>query len=186
MADVLRLAALAQRSIADAVRSYRTRGDLDAWAAAMRGVITRAQTAAWLAGAAERLGVSPNSPLLSERRLSRAERAEITRAAQAQLDYLAGFVRDMPRLSEAQAAARAAMYAGATRQTYYASRWGAWDIPSELMPGNQQCKSNCRCTISIADNGDGTGTLTRTMYAEHHCTECPALAGDHSVRRKAA
>lgn len=179
MADPLDLARLMQEAIAAALDSPN-------WPAEMARIIARGHTAAWLTGMSERLGVPPDSPLLSQKRLSRAERAEIARAVDAQLKYLAQFVKDAPNLSDAQIAARAAMYAGATRKTYYETRYGAWDIPGELMPGNQACLANCRCTIEVTDNGDGTGILTRTMHAEHHCTACPPLAGDHPVKRRGA
>lgn len=153
------------------------------WQRQMEQIIARAHTAAAIAGIADRAGVKPSEGLF--RGLSRAERADITAIVKAQLDYLKGFVAASPNLSEAQIAARAALYAGALRQTYYVQRWGDWDIPPDLLPGNQMCVSNCRCVISVADNGDGTGELTREMRgAEHHCTECPDLVGIYPVKRR--
>jgi hypothetical protein len=187
MADPLRLAALAQTAIVDATARLVAGGSLAAWEREMRAVLARSHTAAWLAATAERLHVPLDSPLLSERRLSRAERAEIAATVEEQLQYLKGFVQDMHTLTPAQIAARANLYAGATRKTYYGARWGDWEIPSELLPGNQQCQSNCRCAISVADNGGGKGTLTREMGGtEHHCTECPPLVGSYPVQRRAA
>jgi hypothetical protein len=118
--------------------------------------------------------------------LSRAERKELNDALKAQRDYLAAFAKDVQdgNLSPKQIAARAAMYAGAVRGTYYAARWGAWDIPPDLMPGQQECVANCRCTISITDNGDGTGILNRKLNGERHCPSCEAVAGDHPIERK--
>lgn len=156
------------------------------WDAAMRKAITQAQVAAYIAGAAERLGVKPDSALLNPRNLSRAERADITQAVDAQLKYLAGF--DRTGMSEAQIRARMQLYAGAERTLYYAARWGDWEIPQELLPGAQQCGGRCKCDGAITDNGDGTGLWTRTMHGDEgvHCTECPPLAGDHSVKRRKA
>lgn len=186
MADPLRLQALAAVEINAATKCMLDGGSVEAWEREMRAILTRAHTAAWIAGTAERLGVKPDSPLISQRRLSKAERAEIKAIVGEQLQYLAGFAQARSSLSDAQIAARAAMYAGATRSTYYSARWGDWDIPPELMPGAQQCKANCRCRVSVRDSGDGTGVLTREMGgAEHHCTECPPLVGDHPVKRKA-
>ncbi len=190
MADPLRLAALAQTAIAAATERLRSNGNIGAWEREMRQIIARAHTTAWIVGTAERLGITPDSPLISERRLSRIERNEIKALVSEQLAYLSGFVKDVRsgEMSDAQIAARAGMYAGATRQSYYGARWGDWDIPPSLMPGNQQCVARCRCVISVRDNGDGTGMLTREMggSGENHCTECPPLAGDHPVTRKAA
>src|SRR5262245_18784374 len=149
----------------------------------MRRALTQAQVAAYIAGTAERLGIKPDSPLLNARNLSRAERTDITKAVDAQLKYLAGFRADKANMTEQAIAARMQLYAGAERALYYAARWGEWDIPMDLLPSNQQCGGRCKCTGAITDNGDGTGIWTRTMHGdEHHCTQCPALEGDHSVK----
>jgi hypothetical protein len=155
--------------------------DARQWRRDMERAIATGHTAAWIAGTSERLGV-PVGGLLNPRNLSRAERAELKATIAAQLKYLDGF--DRAGMSEAAIAARAELYPGATRQTYYMARWGDWDIPGDLMPGNQECITQCKCEISVKDNGDGTGVLTRTMHAEAHCTECPPLAGDHPVKRR--
>jgi hypothetical protein len=65
-------------------------------------------------------------------------------------------------------------------------RWGDWEIPRELLPGMQSCMGNCKCYISVTDNGDGTGVLLRVMAGREHCEECPPLQGEHPVRRKRA
>lgn len=182
MPDPLKLAAL----MASAISALPNPGS-PSWQREMERIIARGHTAAWIAGQAERLGVKPDSPLLSQARLSRAERAEIKAVVDAQLQYFRGFQGDLSGMSEAQIKARAQLYAGATRQTLYATRWGDWEIPQGLMPGNQDCVSRCLCTISVKDNGDGTGMLTRAMGGtEHHCTACPPLQGDHPVKRRAA
>lgn len=146
---------------------------------AMRRAIATAHTAAWYAGIKERTGVMPKG-------LSRAERQDLKRLVEEQLQYYRKFVEDAPGMSEVAILNRAQKYVGAIRTTYYEARWGGWDIPDNLMPGRQKCQTNCRCDIAIQDNGDGTGTLTRTMHAEDHCTECPRLAGDHPVKRRGA
>lgn len=156
------------------------------WSSKMRSLITRAHTAAWLVGTGQRLGVEVDSPLLSRQRLSRAERQEIKAIVERQLEYLRSFLKDKGNMSEAAIANRAGLYPGAVSQTYYATRWGDWDIDERLLPGTAQCVTRCKCSISVKDNGDGTGVLTRVMGGtEHHCTECPGLAGDHPVKRRA-
>jgi hypothetical protein len=151
-----------------------------AWVRAMEAALVKAHTAAGMVGIAQRTGVDP-------RGLSKAERGDIKRAVAEQLPYLRRFAAEAGDMSEGAVAARAALYAGAIKPTYYEARWGTWDIPPDLMPGRQQCLGNCKCSVAVADNGDGTGTLTRTMGGvEHHCTECPPLVGDHSVKRRAA
>lgn len=158
-----------------------------AWEKKMLSLITRGHLAAWMAGTGERLGVKPNSPLLSRQRLSRAEREEIKRVVEKQLEYLRGFEQARGEMSERAVAARAGMYPGAVKQTYYGARWGDWEIPDELMPGAQVCLTRCLCEIEVRDNEDGTGTLVRRMGGtEHHCDECPPLAGEHPIERRAA
>lgn len=189
-ADLLKLDALTRTAIRTATDAYLAGGSIDVWQRDMQRAITRGHTASTLAGIAERLNIPLDKDLISEKRLSRAERAEIKQAVAKQLEYLRGFVEDVQagKLSEKQIRARAASYAGATRTTYFESRWGGWEIPDQLMPGRQQCQVNCHCDIGVKDNGDGTGTLTRVLGAVEvgHCTECPPLAGDHQVKRRAA
>lgn len=178
--DPLRLAALATIAIGE------IDSDSPTWQRDMERVIARAHTAAWLAGTAERLGVKLDSALLSQARLSRAERAEIKAVVEKQLEYLQGFAEAKGSLSEAQIAARAAMYAGAVRGTFLETRWGDWDIAPELYPGAQQCLTNCRCKAHVVDNGDGTGTWVRELGSERSCEECPPLAGEHPIERRRA
>lgn len=158
------------------------------WAEKMRQVITRGHLAAWMSATSERLGVPLDSPLLSRQRLSRAERDEIKGIVEKQLEYLRGFEQARGDMSEQAVRARSELYPGSVSTTYYATRWGDWEIPDTLIPGNQQCVTRCKCSISVKDNGDGTGVLTRTMggVETNHCTECPPLAGDHPVTRRAA
>ena len=151
---------------------------------AMEAALIKGHTAAYLAAVAERAGVKVDSGLFKG--LSKAERADIKQAVAEQLQYLRGFLAAKGDMSEAQIRARAQLYAGSIKATYYQARWGDWDIPQSLLPGQQQCMGNCLCRISIADKGDGTGTLSRTMGGtEYHCTECPPLQGDHEIKRKA-
>jgi hypothetical protein len=177
-ADPLRIAALMAQSLPSA--------DDPAWDAKMRAVLTRGHTAAWMAGTAERLGVKPDSALFSQRRLSRAERNEIKQVVEGQLAYLKGFAQARGDMSERAITARADLYPGAVKATFYAARWGDWEIPAWLMPGMQQCITRCLCKIAgIRDNGDGTGVLVRELGGtEQHCGECPPLAGEHSVKRR--
>lgn len=171
--------------ISPATQALTGGGPIGQWRRAMERAIVRSQTAAYVAATAERLGVRP----ATIGTLSRAERRELQQRIDAQLRYLDGFAADLKagKLTMPQAEARAALYAGATRQAYYAARWGDWEIPEHLLPGNQSCVTNCRCRISVEDHGDGTGTLTREMGGtEHHCTECPPLVGSYDVKRRRA
>jgi hypothetical protein len=174
--DVLRLGAIAANAIIDA---------LPDWAEAER-LIRRGHRAAYLAGLAERLGVPLDSALLSEKRLSRAERKEVDRLIDAELKYWKGFESEKADLSQGQTDARAAMYGRATRGTYSKARWADWDLPFHPTEGSE-CMSNCLCHWTVEDNGDGTGAATWHLGAtERHCTTCPSRASDspYSVRRQ--
>jgi hypothetical protein len=158
----------------------RAQGEMHKPSPAMRKAIATAHTAAYYAALKERTGVMSKG-------LSKRERAELKERVGEQLKYYERFAAAAGDMSEGATTARAQLYAGAIKTTYYATRWGGWDIPDNLIPGNQQCLGNCLCRITVTDNGDGTGTLTRTMGGtEHHCTECPALVGDHEITRRAS
>lgn len=185
--DPLKLDALTRVAIRGATDAYLNGGSVATWEKAMQVALTRGHTAAALAGLAERLSVPLDSALLSERRLSKAERADIKRALKTQFEYLRGFREaiESGTLSESQIRARADMYAAAVRLTYQDTRWGDWEIPDDIRPGRQKCLANCLCRGSVKDNGDGTGIYTRTLGGtEHHCTECPDLVGDYPVVRR--
>lgn len=164
--------------ILDALLS-RTAAAIKTPSVQMRRAIATAHTAAFYAAIKDRTGVLPKG-------LSRAERQDLKRLVTEQLKYYDKFVEDARGMSEQAILARAQKYVGAIRTTFFSAKWGAWDVPPDLMPGRQKCQTNCKCDIDIADNGDGTGVLTRIAHAEQHCNECPGLAGDHPVKRRAA
>ena len=171
--DPLRLRALAQTAIEEATQRLNDGGSRQAWEKEMRAILARAHTAAWLAGTAERLGVPLDSPLLSQARLSRAERADITAAVEEQLKYLRGFVDDMDSLSEAQIAARANLYAGATRSTYSKAANADWSLP--FFPGEgTECKTNCGCSwlIDVIDEDAGDADATWLRSFDDSCKTC--------------
>src|SRR5688572_133105 len=163
-----RLQALAAVAIADATTALAQGGSVAAWERAMQAALARAHTAAFISATAQRLGIAPDSPLISERRLSRAERADIRAQVEAQLRYLTKFAAAVRAggMSPQAVMARAVSYAGSVKAPYYAARWGEWDIPTRLLPGTAQCMGNCLCSLTdVKDNGDGTGVLTRVLGA---------------------
>lgn len=183
-----RLIGLNLASIQASTRDLIASGNLDRWQREMRDHLLRAHTAAFIAATAERLNIPANSPLISRARLSRAEKQDIQRAVNRQLEYLSGFAGAIRsgEMTPAGILARANLYGPSVRPFYYQQRWGDWEIPDSLLPGLQACLGNCRCfLLDVRDNGDGTGVLTRVMGAtEQHCKECPPLAGDWPVRRR--
>src|SRR3954470_10062256 len=127
--------------IGPATQSLADGGSIGAWRKAMEVAIRRSQTAAYIAATAERLGTTP----ALVKGLSRAERRELDARIDAQLKYLDGFVRDLRagKITMAQAQARAAMYSGATRGTYYATRFAG--LPFYPTEGSE-CMTNCKCS----------------------------------------
>lgn len=172
--DPLKLAALAATAIVDA---------LPDWDEGER-LIKRGHRAAYLAGLAERLGVPLDTALLSENRLSRAERNEVDALIEAQLAYWRKF--EDADVSEAAIAARAAMYGRATRGTYSIARWGDWDLPFHPTQGSE-CMSNCLCSWEVTDQGEGQGLAMWHLGAsERHCTTCPTRAQNSPYRVRRA
>ncbi len=115
------------------------------WERATLQTLADHQTAAYLAGAAERLGTREGSALLKRGNLSRAERADIGRATRAQAAYLHSFADaiEAGELSGAQIRSRAATYAGSVKATYWEARTGA-RLP--FYPGDGcQSGNNCHC-----------------------------------------
>lgn len=142
-------------------------GSIGPWRKAMEVAIRRSQTAAYIAATAERLGVAPGLV----KRLSRAERLELDARVNTQLKYLDGFAADLKagKLTMAQAAARADLYAGATRGGFYAARYpGLNQVPGD---GGTPCKTNCKCILE-----DRGGLIHWRLSPAEHCDGCQAMA----------
>lgn len=162
--------------IAPATQSLADGGSIGAWRKAMEIAIRRSQTAAYIAATAERLGTTP----ALVKGLSRAERKELDARIDAQLKYLDGFVADLKagKITMAQAQARAALYAGPTRGTFYATRYqGLPFYPTE----GSECKANCKC--SWEQKGE---QFYWRMGPAEHCPTCTTRAADNPYAMEAA
>lgn len=172
MADTpVNLHALGRVAIQEATQRLAVGGPVDRWEQEMARILAREHTAALIAGTAERAGVPVNAGLF--RGLSRAERAELNATVKAQLDYLRRFADDVRagRLSPAQIAVRAELYAGPTRATYYRSRYiGLPFYPTE----GSECMANCKC--SWVPRGDG---YYWTLGTAEHCPTCESRAAQN-------
>lgn len=168
-----RIAALLARDIAAITRELVNGGTAEAWERRMLDAIARGHAAAAIAGTAERLGVAAGSKLLNERNLSRAERDEIKRAVVGQVPYLRNFAADVAagRLSDAQIAARAGLYAGATRASYSKGRWSGRGLPAYPADGGTACLVNCKC--SWVERG---GMMYWELGTAEHCPDCESRA----------
>lgn len=177
MANLDTLRAQPLRLIGPATEALSNGGGIGQWRRAMEQAIRLSQTASYIAATAERLGTTP----AAIKGLSRAERRELDARIKAQLDYLDGFVADLRagRLTMAQAQARAALYAGPTRATYYATRYPG--LPFYPCEGTE-CKANCKC--SWRDDGDGR--YTWVMGPAEHCPTCESRAAGSPYRVEAA
>jgi hypothetical protein len=91
------------------------------------------------------------SKLVGARALSKADREVLKAGLAKQFEYLRGFVDALPGMSDAQVAARAALYAGAVKSSY----WNAWaDESLPCVPGGcEECYGSCRCDLTRESDG---------------------------------
>ncbi len=128
----------------------------------MRRAIATAHSAAAYAAIKERTGVMPKG-------LSKAERNDLKARVVEQLKYYDKFAKAAGDMSDAAVGARAGMYAGAVRGTYYGQRYPG--LP--FQPGvGTDCLTNCRC--DWVDNGDGS--FNWTLDAKESCPTCLSRA----------
>lgn len=128
----------------------------------MRRTIATAHSAAFYAASKERTGVMPKG-------LSRAERADLKAAVAAQLKYYDTFAAQAGEMSDAAVAARAQMYAGAVRGTFYGARYpGLNQYPGD---GNTKCLTNCLCSLDEKDDG-----IHWELSPVENCEDCQAMA----------
>lgn len=162
--------------IGPATQALADGGPIGEWRRAMETAIRRSQTASYIAASAERLLTSP----AAIKGLSRIERRELNARIAAQLKYLDGFVADLKagKMTMAQAQARAALYAGPTRGTFYATRYhGLPFYPTE----GCECKANCKCRWE--QQGDA---FYWRMAATEHCPTCQTRAAGNPYQLEAA
>jgi hypothetical protein len=132
----------------------------------MEAIITRAHTAATVAGIGDRTRIAPKG-------LSRAERKDLQDAILAQRPYLMRFAEDMRSgdLTEEQIRRRAELYAGPVRLTYSKTRFpSAPDWPGS---GGTECLAWCRCSWQEQD-----GQLFWRLGAAEHCSGCLTRASN--------
>lgn len=99
-----------------------------------------------------------------------------------QYAYLQRFAEqvDQGMLTDAQIAARARMYVGATWSTFDRAKAAAWQIvlPAHPGDGSTTCLGNCRCHWRIVRD-DEAGVINATWVldsAAEHCGDCKANA----------
>lgn len=153
--------------IAPATQTLADGGSIGAWRREMERAIRLSQTASYIAAIKDKTGVMP-------RGLSRVERKELDTRIAAQLKYLDGFVADLKagKLTMAQAQARANLYPGATRGTYFATRYpGLSTVPGD---GSTPCLGNCKCYLEAQGN-----KVYWRLTAAEHCAGCVSMAANN-------
>jgi hypothetical protein len=139
----------------------RTSAEMQKPGTTMRRAIATAHTAAYYAGLKERTGVLPKG-------LSRVERAELKKAVAEQLKYYDRFADAAGEMSDGAVGARAQMYVGAIRGTYYGAHYpGLSSYPGD---GSTKCLTNCRCTLDERDDG------IHWVLNDEGCEDCQAMA----------
>lgn len=135
----------------------------------MRKAIATAHSAATYAAIKERTGVMPKG-------LSKIERAELKARVSEQLKYYDRFVAQAGEMSDAAIAARAQMYAGAVRGTYYGARYpGLNQYPGD---GSTKCLTNCLCSLDERDDG-----IHWVLDGGEHCDDCETMAANSPYTR---
>lgn len=160
--------------IGPATQSLADGGGIAAWRKQMEIAIRRSQTAAYIAAIKDKTGIMPKG-------LSKVERAELDKRIAVQLTYLDGFAADLKagKLTMAQAQARANLYAGPTRGTYFATRFpGLSAVPGD---GSTPCLGNCKCTLE--ERGGG---IWWVLHPAEHCSGCVDMASGSPYKAEAA
>jgi hypothetical protein len=171
--------------IGPATQTLADGGSIGNWRRAMEQAIRRSQTAAMIAGVAARdFGGNVRallSKIIGPSALAKGDRARLEQAITAQLKYLDGFVADLRqgKLTMAQAQARAALYAGASRATFYGAQYpGLNAYPGD---GGTPCMGNCKC--SLEQQGD---LIYWRLHPAEHCDGCVSRASASPYHARAA
>lgn len=164
---------------ADEARALTERladGDLSVtrWQRQMEKLIARHHTAALVLGRAEQLGTKPGD-LISDRNLSKAERAIVKASVQKQLDYLDRFARSMPDEIGPRETARATMYAESMKESFWRGRTFGVDLPAYPGDGSSDCLTRCGC--QWIERSDGWHW---ERGKDDSCDTCRSREGDWS------
>jgi hypothetical protein len=147
----------------------------------MRTAIATAHSAATYAAIAERGDVGKLRTWLSKitrAALPKADRDRLKKAVTEQLKYYDKFAADAAGMSDAAVAARAQLYAGAVRGTYYGAKYpGLSQYPGD---GTTQCLTNCKCFLTEKDDG-----IHWELSPVENCEDCQAMAAGGPYDNKA-
>lgn len=156
----------------DAIASLPGKPGSPQWQAAFERIIAQSHTAAYYAGLAEKSAGGKARAWLAKfvgnAALSKEQRAELKSMIKGQLEYMRGFADEASDMSDSAVAARADLYAGATRGAYYAARHpGLSQYPGD---GGTACKGNCKCSLTEEDDG------IHWVLGGEGCADCQKMA----------
>lgn len=125
---------------------------------------------------------------------SRMDMGLLRQSIQKQYHFLDGFAADIEKAIQNKTsldfvAARAAMYAGSSKQSYWQQ---AIDVPLPAYPGDgsTECKGYCKCDWKLECDDHGNVLATWKLGKADHCQTCVSRAEKWAPlvipRRKAA
>lgn len=131
---------------------------IDRWQADMANVLVSAHLAAWEIGT----GRPPDDQ----------ERKILAQIIGDQIDYLNAFADeiDLDRWTK-RYEARARLYAGALKHTYWRALSGSFVLPAYPGDGSTECRTNCRCEWRIEDRGAWVDAYW-VRHASDSCRTC--------------
>lgn len=112
-------------------------------------------------------------------------RESVGATVEAQLDYLNAFADTIRAEGWRDAfGARAAMYAGSLKESYWRGR--SFGITMPYVPGDcsTPCLTNCKCWLEYnwIDTENLDVDITWKLGVENHCSECPQRAANSPYR----
>lgn len=157
------LATIAQRAVV---------GELTgpAFVQAMRAEVKRTTLTQYMLGRGGRHAMTP------------ADRGRVGALCKAQYAYLNGFAQDLMdgTLTEAQATARARLYAGASTGAFERGHAAAFSVTLPRYPGETSCMARCRCKWTITEYADRVEAIWRLDPASEHCDDCVGAAAEYA------
>jgi hypothetical protein len=149
---------------------------VDAWRADMERRLTRYHRAALMAG----LGATEMPPKGAD---------YLKQYVGVQLDFLRNFAIEIAEGDTWKPAwnARAALYAGAVKGSYWRGAVKMLPVPATPGDGTSQCLGQCTCSLEVvwidAENGDADVYWKLGTPETHHCQTCPIRATDWAPLR---